>query len=167
MSVLVLIFWVFAVIIVLMLYFYDKKSGLIIFLKDALWITQIHWRELFQNPWCWTRTRKSDIGAETHSWSKKSRFPFVSVMDYLSSSFLSTSVCRQIDTFLWLSCAWHVISALEHLRKKIELSTERIRIAKVKEDQARKVRSVVLVKLNVPTLMLYLVISPEKESLYG
>ncbi|RWR89430.1 putative RAFL24-31-B07 [Cinnamomum micranthum f. kanehirae] len=30
-------------------------------------------------------------------------------------------------------------AALEHLRKKIELSTERIRIAKVKEDQARKV----------------------------
>lgn len=31
-------------------------------------------------------------------------------------------------------------SALEHLRKKIEMGTERIRLAKLKEDQARKVR---------------------------
>ncbi|ONK72690.1 uncharacterized protein A4U43_C04F22070, partial [Asparagus officinalis] len=30
-------------------------------------------------------------------------------------------------------------AALEHLRKKIELSTERIRVAKLKEDQAKKV----------------------------
>ncbi|XP_058751680.1 uncharacterized protein LOC131624780 [Vicia villosa] len=30
-------------------------------------------------------------------------------------------------------------SALEHLRKKIEQSTEKIRVAKIKEEQARKV----------------------------
>ncbi|KAF5480333.1 hypothetical protein F2P56_001093 [Juglans regia] len=30
-------------------------------------------------------------------------------------------------------------AALEHLRKKIEISTERVRVAKLKEDQARKV----------------------------
>jgi hypothetical protein len=30
-------------------------------------------------------------------------------------------------------------SALEHLRKKIEISTEKIRLAKVKEQQAKKV----------------------------
>lgn len=30
-------------------------------------------------------------------------------------------------------------SALEHMRKKIEISTEKIRVAKVKEEEARKV----------------------------
>lgn len=34
---------------------------------------------------------------------------------------------------------WLVLLALEHLRKKIELSTEKIRLAKQKEDQAKKV----------------------------
>jgi hypothetical protein len=32
-------------------------------------------------------------------------------------------------------------AALEHLRKKIEISTERIRLARVKEEQAKKVES--------------------------
>lgn len=34
---------------------------------------------------------------------------------------------------------WYLPSALEHMRAKIELSTERIQIAKKKEEQARKV----------------------------
>ena len=34
---------------------------------------------------------------------------------------------------------WCIPSALEHMRKKIEMSTERIRMAKQKEEQARKV----------------------------
>lgn len=32
-----------------------------------------------------------------------------------------------------------LFKALEHLRKKIEISTEKIRVAKLKEDQAKKV----------------------------
>lgn len=34
-----------------------------------------------------------------------------------------------------------LVPALEHLRKKIEISTERIRLARVKEEQAKKVES--------------------------
>jgi hypothetical protein len=39
--------------------------------------------------------------------------------------------------FLLFVCSYS--SALEHLRKKIEMSTEKIRLAKVKEEQAKKV----------------------------
>jgi hypothetical protein len=41
--------------------------------------------------------------------------------------------------FLFLLFVCSYSSALEHLRKKIEMSTEKIRLAKVKEEQAKKV----------------------------
>lgn len=33
----------------------------------------------------------------------------------------------------------HKFEALEHMRKKIEMATEKIRLAKIKEEQAKKV----------------------------
>lgn len=43
-------------------------------------------------------------------------------------------LCLVVD----ISCLF-LFKALEHLRKKIEISTEKIRMAKLKEDQAKKV----------------------------
>lgn len=45
-----------------------------------------------------------------------------------------------------------VIAAFEHLRKKIELQNEQIKAAKIKEEQAKKVRSSTL-ELAVPLLV--------------
>lgn len=45
-------------------------------------------------------------------------------------------VCLSITFFSFTS--WHLV-ALEHMRKKIEMSTEKIRLAKLKEEEAKKV----------------------------
>jgi hypothetical protein len=46
----------------------------------------------------------------------------------------SSLIFLLVPTFFCSYCP-----ALEHLRKKIEISTEKIRLAKVKEEQAKKV----------------------------
>lgn len=53
---------------------------------------------------------------------------------------------------------WYILSALEHMRKKIEMSTERIRIAKQKEEQARKVCCILSLSLVDSGIYLYMII---------
>jgi hypothetical protein len=60
--------------------------------------------------------------------------PLVALIHLLQSTY-----CVLAPYFLFLLFVCSYSPALEHLRKKIEMSTEKIRLAKVKEEQAKKV----------------------------
>lgn len=69
---------------------------------------------------------------------------FLHANRYLYDSCHSLPILESFELLLCIIPSTFVLSALEHLRKKIEVATEKIKAAKVKEQQSKKVGQILV-----------------------